>query len=76
MLAKSRHAPTFVLLSLKAPPRRGHPLRDFGQSDRETIENANSDASVPQSLFLLNGNLLPEILNKYSQLMLTVNKAQ
>lgn len=61
---------------LESPAPRGHPLRDFGQSDRETIENANSDASVPQSLFLLNGNLLPEILNKYSQLMLTVNKAQ
>jgi len=61
---------------LESPAPRGHPLRDFGQSDRETIENANSDASVPQSLFLLNGNLLPEIIHKYSQLMLTVNKAQ
>ncbi len=61
---------------LESPAPRGHPLRDFGQSDRETIENANSDASVPQSLFLLNGNLLPEIISKYSQLMLTVNKAQ
>lgn len=61
---------------LESPAPRGHPLRDFGQSDRETIENASSDASVPQSLFLLNGNLLPEIISKYSQLMLTVNKAQ
>ncbi len=61
---------------LESPAPRGHPLRDFGQSDRETIENANSDASVPQSLFLLNGDLLPRIISKYSQLMLTVNKAQ
>lgn len=61
---------------LESPAPRGHPLRDFGQSDRETIENANNDASVPQSLFLLNGDLLPRIIGKFSQLMLTVNKAQ
>ncbi len=36
-----------------APPR--HFLRQFGQSDRETIENANTDANVPQILTLLNG---------------------
>ena len=32
---------------LKSPAPRGHFLREFGQSDRELIENANSDASVP-----------------------------
>lgn len=36
-----------------APP--GHFLRQFGQSDREVIENANADASVPQALSLMNG---------------------
>ena len=61
---------------LESPAPRGHPLRDFGQSDRETIENANADASVPQSLFMMNGNLMPSILSKYSQLMLSVSKAQ
>jgi hypothetical protein len=58
-----------------SPAPRGHPLRDFGQSDRETIENANYDASVPQSLFLMNGNLLPAILHRHSQLMLSIRKA-
>jgi hypothetical protein len=61
---------------LESPAPRGHPLRDFGQSDRETIENANLDASVPQSLFMMNGGLMPDILSKYSQLMLAISKAQ
>ncbi|MCB1277886.1 DUF1549 domain-containing protein [Prosthecobacter sp.] len=60
----------------QSPAPRGHYLREFGQSDRETIENANNDASVPQALAMMNGSLLPDILSKYSQLMLTVNKAQ
>lgn len=59
----------------QSPAPRGHPLRDFGQSDRETIENANTDASVPQSLFMMNGNLLPNILHRHSQLMLSIRKA-
>ena len=58
-----------------SPAPRGHYLREFGQSDRETIENANYDASVPQVLALMNSQLLPQVLEKYSQLMLTVNKA-
>jgi hypothetical protein len=60
---------------LESPAPRGHYLREFGQSDRETIENANNDASVPQALAMMNGSLLPQIVSKYSQLMLTVNKA-
>ena len=32
---------------MPSPAPRGHYLREFGQSDRETIENANYDASVP-----------------------------
>jgi hypothetical protein len=61
---------------LESPAPRGHYLREFGQSDRETIENANLDASVPQALAMMNGSLLPQIMNKYSQLMLTISKAQ
>ena len=60
---------------IESPAPRGHYLREFGQSDREFIENANMDASVPQVLAVMNGTLLPEILNSYSQLMLTINKA-
>jgi hypothetical protein len=61
---------------IESPAPRGHYLREFGQSDREIIENSNSDASVPQALALMNGELLPQILHRYSQLMLTVGKAQ
>jgi len=49
-----------------APP--GHFLRQFGQSDREVIENANDDASVPQVLTLLNGTMLRELMNDRSVL--------
>ncbi len=67
---------TLRAAELESPAPRGHYLREFGQSDRETIENANNDASVPQALAMMNGSLLPQITNPYSQLMLTVRKAQ
>jgi hypothetical protein len=60
---------------IESPAPRGHYLREFGQSDRESIENANNEASVPQALALMNGQLLPQILNRYSQLSLTISKA-
>ncbi len=60
---------------VESPAPRGHYLREFGQSDRETIENANNEASVPQALAMMNGQLLPQILSKYSQLMMTLSKA-
>ncbi|MFN0079875.1 MAG: DUF1549 domain-containing protein [Prosthecobacter sp.] len=59
---------------ISSPAPRGHYLRDFGQSDRETIENANHDASVPQALTLMNSELLPEILGPFSALNLTLSK--
>ena len=61
---------------LESPAPRGHYLREFGQSDRETIENANNEASVPQALAMMNGSLLPQLLDRFSQLMLTMRKAQ
>ncbi len=61
---------------LESPAPRGHYLREFGQSDRETIENSNSEASVPQALAMMNGELMPQITGQFSQLMLTISKAQ
>jgi hypothetical protein len=61
---------------IDSPAPRGHYLREFGQSDREIIENSNHEASVPQALALMNGELLPQIVHRYSQLMLTVGKAR
>jgi hypothetical protein len=66
---------TLRAAELESPAPRGHYLREFGQSDRETIENANNDASVPQALAMMNGSLMPQITSTFSQLMLTVNKA-
>ena len=61
---------------IESPAPRGHFLRNFGQSDREFIENSNSEASVPQALVLMNGELLPQIVDRYSQLMLAVGRAR
>ena len=51
---------------LQSPARRGHFLRDFGQSDREVIENASTHASVPQALNLLNGEMIKSLTNRFS----------
>ena len=47
---------------LPSPAPRGHFLREFGQSDRDLIDNANSDASMPQALVLMNSELFEAIL--------------
>ena len=39
---------------LPSPAPAKHLLREFGQSDRETIENANTDPAVTQVLHLMN----------------------
>lgn len=51
-----------------SPARAGTFLRTFGQSDRELIENASTDASVPQALALLNGPLLDALTSPVSKL--------
>lgn len=61
---------------LASPARRGHFLREFGQSDRETIENANWGASVPQALNLLNGPTAEMLRNVNSTFGQQVNRAK
>jgi len=51
---------------LESPARRGHFLREFGQSDREVIENAADNASVPQALNLLNGPMVEALTNEFA----------
>ncbi|MDZ4289253.1 MAG: DUF1549 domain-containing protein [Prosthecobacter sp.] len=70
--AMMRLWPRAAELESPAPP--GHALREFGQSDRESVENANDAASVPQALVLMNGQMMTNILNSWSQLMLAVNR--
>jgi len=56
-----------------APPR--HFLRQFGQSDRETIENANDEANVPQILTLLNGPIHSTLRKPYAVLQKNCEQA-
>ena len=53
---------------LPFPAPRGHFLREFGQSDREGIQNASPSASVPQALTLMNGEIHEALANPCSLL--------
>ena len=57
-----------------APP--GHFLREFGQSDREVIENASNESSVPQALTLLNGVFYKALFDPKSPLSKNLLKAE
>lgn len=61
---------------LDSPAPRGHYLREFGQSDRDMIENANADASMPQALVLMNSALFESILKPHTQLRLNLAAAK
>ena len=58
-----------------SPAPAGHFLRQFGQSDREIIENSNDDASITQALRLLNGETLYWLTRQNSALNIAVQKA-
>jgi hypothetical protein len=60
---------------LPSPARPGHFLRTFGQSDREQIQNASDEASVPQALTLLNGPASEVLNNPASKLSADLKKA-
>ena len=47
---------------LQSPAPAGHFLREFVQSDRDQIENANSEAAVTQVLSLMNGQIEKHII--------------
>lgn len=53
---------------LSSPAPENHFLRLFGQSDRETIEAANGEASVSQALALLNGHTFDQLVGEHSEL--------
>mgnify|MGYP001627276280 CR=1 FL=1 len=72
--AQARDWPRAV--DLESPAPRGHFLREFGQSDRELIDNANMDASVPQALVLMNSSLLAAVMEPHTQLSLNLAGAK
>ena len=61
---------------LQMPAPRGHFLREFGQSDRENIENASLHGSVPQALELLNGPFAEALANPNSVLQIHLGKGR
>lgn len=54
---------------VRSPAPSGHFLRQFGQSDRETISAAEIEASVAQVLHLLNGKVYDQLVSSKSLLM-------
>ena len=60
---------------LPSPAPGGHFLREFGQSNREIIENASREATVSQALSLMNGPLFEKLTNEKTQLMQRFNGA-
>ena len=59
----------------RQPLPGGHFLREFGASNRETVNSAHTDPSVPQALALMNGQGLSQLLDKKSQLSTNLAKA-
>ncbi len=59
----------------QSPARPGTFLRTFGQSDRELIQNASDEASVPQALTMLNGPIADTISGPSSKLAQMLEKA-
>jgi hypothetical protein len=53
---------------LPSPAPGGHFLREFGQSEREIIQNASRDSSVTQALLMLNGPLFNQITGNNTNL--------
>jgi hypothetical protein len=61
---------------LRSPAPNGHFLREFGQSDRELVENASDDATVGQALMLLNGKTFTNLMNPYTMISRSIRKTE
>jgi hypothetical protein len=72
---KTLHQTWSRAAELPSPAPRGHFLREFGQSDRDVIENSSDEASVPQALTIMNGSLLSSITSGWSTFSLNLRKA-
>lgn len=61
---------------LRQPAPNGHFLREFGQADRELIENASREATVGQALMMLNGEHFEDLLNPFTVLSRSLARAK
>jgi hypothetical protein len=66
--ARGREGELLRASDLAQPAPSNHLLRQFGQSDRETVDAASSVATVPQVLTMLNGFLDQKVLEGQSAL--------
>ena len=68
---------TYMIRSadIRSPAPNGHFLREFGQSDRELVENASEDATVGQALMLLNGKIFGNLMNPYTVISRALRRA-
>jgi hypothetical protein len=66
--ARGREGDLLRASDLQQPAPPNHLLRQFGQSDRETVDGMSDAATVPQVLTLLNGFLDQRVLEGQSAL--------
>jgi hypothetical protein len=58
------------------PAPNGHFLREFGQSDRELVENGSDEATVGQALRLLNGRQFSYLQSPFSVISQNLKHAE
>jgi hypothetical protein len=74
-MLKTQHQTWVRAAELPSPAPRGHFLREFGQSDRDVIENSSVEASVPQALLVLNGSIGTQVTHPWSALSMHLRAA-
>ncbi|SKA92520.1 Protein of unknown function [Prosthecobacter debontii] len=73
---KNLHQTWSRAAELTSPAPRGHFLREYGQSDRDVIENSSDEASVPQALAMMNSSLVSQITGGWSVLSMNLRQAK
>jgi hypothetical protein len=78
LAAWEKYRDTYMIRAadLRSPAPNGHFLREFGQSDRELVENANDEASVSQALMLLNGRVFSNLMSRFTVIARAMEKAR
>ena len=71
----SKNGNYFRASQMGAPSPLGHLLREFGQSDREAINNSNKAATIPQVLEIMNGDHLEAISSSRSMIAFNITRS-
>lgn len=73
---RSLHQTWSRAAELTSPAPRGHFLREYGQSDRDVIENSSDEASVPQALAMMNSPLVSQVTGGWAVLSVNLRQAK